>query len=145
MDGGATRLAVSTIAEARELSGLIPAEHVLVMGGITPEQAHVAAATGCSIGVSSRVVAEALNQTDTLVPVHLKIDTGMGRYGCAPDDAPALARYIQDSAGLRLDGVWTHFASADSDVQMTRTQFQRFEETLKNLGVDPGVRHVCNS
>ena len=145
MDGGATRLAVSTIAEAREVSGLIDPEHVLVMGGITPEQAHVAAATGCTIGVSSRGVAEALNDTNSVVPVHLKIDTGMGRYGCAPEEAPALARYIQDSAGLRLDGVWTHFASADSDAQMTRTQFQRFEETLETLGVDPGMRHVCNS
>ncbi|TMC09273.1 MAG: hypothetical protein E6J30_04435, partial [Chloroflexi bacterium] len=114
LDGGATRLAVSTLAEARELIGLVPAEHILVMGGLVPAQAGAAAASGCAIGLSSLAMAEAMNQTDEVVPVHLKIDTGMGRYGCAPEDAPALARYIEQSAGLRLDGTWTHFASADT-------------------------------
>lgn len=145
LDGGATHLAVSTVAEARELMGLVPAEHILVMGGITPDQAAHAAATGCSIGVSSLAVAEALSQSDEVVPVHLKIDTGMGRYGCRPEEAPALARFIESSAGLRLAGTWTHFASADTDVQQTRKQFQLFVDTLETLGTDPGVRHACNS
>ncbi len=145
LDGGATRLAVSTLAEARELIGLVPAEHILVMGGLAPAQAGAAAASGCAIGLSSLAMAEAMNQTNEVVPVHLKIDTGMGRYGCAPEDAPALARYIEQSAGLRLDGTWTHFASADTDAQMTRKQFELFAETLASLGADPGVRHACNS
>ena len=145
LDGGATHLAVSTLAEARELSGLLPAEHILVMGGITPDQAAHAAATGCSIGVSSLAVAEALNESDEVVPVHLKIDTGMGRYGCSPEEAPALARFIEASAGLRLAGTWTHFASADSDAGMTRAQFELFVDTLETLGADPGIRHACNS
>ena len=145
LDGGATRLAVSTLAEARELTGLVPAEHVLVMGGMTAAQARVAAASGCAIGVSSLTIAEALNETDEVVPVHLKIDTGMGRYGCAPEEAPALAKYIEQSSGLRLAGTWTHFASADTDAQMTRKQFERFVETLAALGTDPGSRHACNS
>src|SRR5689334_22109892 len=72
LDGGATRLAVSTLAEARELSGLVPAEHVLVMGGLLPAQAAAAAASGCTIGVSSLAMAEALNQAEEVVPVHLK-------------------------------------------------------------------------
>jgi len=140
-----TQLPVSTLAEARELTGLVPAEHILVMGGLTPAQAQAAAASGCAIGLSSLAMAEALNQTEEVVPVHLKIDTGMGRYGCAPDDAQALAKFIEQSAGLRLDGTWTHFASADTDAQMTRKQFQLFAETLASLGADPGMRHACNS
>ena len=145
LDGGATRLAVSTLAEARELSGLVPAEHILVMGGLTPDQAPAAASSGCSIGVFSLDMAKALDQADEVVPVQMKIDTGMGRYGCAPEDAPALARYIDKSAGLRLAGTWTHFASADSDARQTRKQFEMFEKTLATLGVDPGMRHACNS
>ena len=145
LDGGATRLAVSTLAEARELGGLVAAEHILVMGGLTPDQAQAAASSGCSIGVFSLDMAKALDQADEVVPVHLKIDTGMGRYGCAPEEAPELARYINESAGLRLAGTWTHFASADTDAQQTRQQFERFVETLATLGVDPGIRHACNS
>lgn len=145
LDGGAGGLAVATLEEAHELSGLLPAEHVLVMGGLTPEQAPAAAASGCTIGVFSRELAEALDRADEVVPVHLKIDTGMGRFGCAPDEAPALARLIDAASGLRLAGTWTHFASADSDDAMTRAQFDRFISALAAFDVDPGTRHACNS
>jgi alanine racemase len=145
LDGGAGGLAVATLEEAYQLSGLLPAEHVLVMGGLTPGQAHAAAATGCGISVSSRELAEALGDADEVVPVHLKIDTGMGRFGCSPAEAPELARRIEESAGLRLAGTWTHFACAGSDDQVTRAQFDRFIDTLANFDVDPGMRHVCNS
>ena len=145
LDGGAGGVAVATLEEAHELRGLLPAEHVLVMGGITPGQAHAAAATGCGIGVFSRELADALGDGDEVVPVHLKIDTGMGRFGCSPDEAPLLARTIEASPGLRLAGTWTHFASSDTDEQMTRGQFDRFLDTLATFDVDPGLRHACNS
>jgi alanine racemase len=77
--------------------------------------------------------------------VHLKIDTGMGRFGCPPEEAPTLARFIHESAGLRLAGTWTHFASSDSDDEMTREQFGRFVAALEAFDVDPGMRHACNS
>ena len=145
LDGGATRLAVATLAEARELGGLVAAEHILVMGGLPVSDAAAAAARGCAVAVSSVEFAAALAQSDEVVPVHMKIDTGMGRFGCSPEEAPRLARFIDQSAGLRLAGTWSHFACADSDVAMTRRQFALFEQTLTTLGVDPGVRHVCNS
>src|SRR5207302_2877744 len=77
--------------------------------------------------------------------VTLKIDTGMGRFGVAPEDAPALARYIDESRGMRLAGTWTHFASSESDDAMTRRQFELFVDTLTRLDVSPGMRHACNS
>jgi alanine racemase len=145
MDGGATGLAVATLEEARELSSLVRAEHILVMGGLTPDQARSAASTGAGIGVSSFEFAGALGDRDEVVPVHLKIDTGMGRFGIAPEEAPALAKFIDDSPGLRLAGTWTHFASADSDPEMTSAQFDRFITALSRFEVDPGLRHACNS
>jgi alanine racemase len=143
--GGAGGLAVSTLEEAHGLLGLLPADRVLVMGGLLPAQAPAAAATGCSIAVSSRELAGALDETDGVVPVHLKIDTGMGRFGCAPTDAPDLARFIDRASGLRLAGTWTHFASAGSDEAMTRAQFDTFIGAVAGLDVDPGMRHACNS
>jgi alanine racemase len=145
VDGGATGLAVATLEEAHELGGLVRADHVLVMGGITLDQAHSAAAGGWGIGVSNRELAAALGGADEVVPVHLKIDTGMGRFGCPPEEAPRLAKFIDESAGLRLAGTWTHFASADSDDAMTRGQFNRFVDALATFDVDPGQRHACNS
>jgi alanine racemase len=145
LDGGATGLAVATLEEAHQVSGLVRADQVLVMGGLTPQHASAAAASGCGIGVSSLEFAKALSDRDEVVPVHLKIDTGMGRFGCAPAEAPALAKFIDQAAALRLAGTWTHFAAADSDEAMTRNQFERFIETLATFEVDPGLRHVCNS
>ena len=136
---------MATLEEGAQIRGLVDPEQILVMGGLLPAQAKAAAATGCSITVSSRELAEALGAAERPVPVHLKIDTGMGRFGCAPEDAPALAHYIDESRGTRLAGTWTHFAKAESDDAMTRSQFDLFIDTVSRLGVSPGMRHACNS
>ncbi len=145
LNGGAWGLAVATLEEANALDGLVKPEHVLVMGGLSPGQAGAAAASGCSIGVSSLEFAKALGNSDQVVPVHLKIDTGMGRFGCRPDEAAAIAKFIDNAPSLRLAGTWTHFASADSDEAMTRRQFDRFSAALETFEVEPGLRHACNS
>src|SRR5438309_11205710 len=145
LGGGATWFATATLEEANELTGLVHPERILVMGGLVPEQAAAAAASGFGIGVSSIEFARALEDGDEVVPVHLKVDTGMGRFGASPAEAESLARFIDRSAALRLAGTWTHFASAGTDEAMTRAQCDRFIEFLARLGVDPGVRHVCNS
>jgi len=145
LEGGAGGLAVATLEEAAQLRGLVDPEDILVMGGLPPSQATAAAATGCSIAVSTRQLAEALGGTDRTVPAHLKIDTGMGRFGCPPEEAPELARFIDESGGLRLAGTWTHFASADSDETMTRRQFEVFLDAVSRFEVGPGLRHACNS
>jgi len=145
LNGGAWGLAVATLEEADELTGLVKPDRILVMGGLSPKQAGAAAAGGFSIGVSSLDLARALGDRDEVVPVHLKIDTGMGRFGCRPDEAAAIAKFIVDAPSLRLAGTWTHFASADSDESMTRRQFDRFTAALETFEVEPGLRHACNS
>jgi alanine racemase len=148
MEAGAVGLAVSTLEEARALSGLCPPDRVLAMGGLTPDQAHAAAGAGCALVCHSAEIVEALERVAPprgRVAVHLKVDTGMSRLGCAPAEAPALARRIAGSPRLRLAGVMTHFASAECDEAFTRAQHARFLATLDALGVDPGLRHACNS
>jgi alanine racemase len=61
------------------------------------------------------------------------------------EEAPDLARSIDESEGLRLAGTWTHFASAGTDDAMTREQLDRFLGALAAFDVDPGIRHACNS
>ncbi|HKC19347.1 MAG TPA: alanine racemase [Candidatus Dormibacteraeota bacterium] len=145
LEGGATRLAVATLEEAAQVRGLIDHEHVLVMGGLLPSHAGAVASSGCSVAVSTRELAEALSASPEQVPVHLKIDTGMGRFGCAPEDASRLAQLIDGSRGTRLAGTWTHFASSENDDAMTRKQFELFLDTVSRFDVPPGMRHACNS
>ncbi|MDR1901586.1 MAG: alanine racemase [Treponema sp.] len=85
-------------------------------------------------------------------PVHLKIDTGMGRAGCRPEEAPDLAAFICRQKNLELAGVATHLAASDSttedDIGWTKTQLVRFREAVEGIkagGLHPGIVHAANS
>ncbi len=83
------------------------------------------------------------------VAVHVKVDTGMHRVGATVTDAVKLALAVEERPGLRLEGLWTHFAVADSPEHgFTEIQHRRFEEAVAELraaGVVPPVLHTCNS
>ena len=90
--------------------------------------------------------------TDASVPVHLKVDTGMGRLGCAPSRAVAIAQGIAASEFLRFDGLCTHFSSAGADQpgaeEFTARQIAIFEEVSRAIeaaGIPLPPRHAANS
>ncbi|MBB6482438.1 alanine racemase [Spirochaeta isovalerica] len=100
---------------------------------------------------TNRIHEEAVRQKKT-INVHLKIDTGMGRIGVQPDEAVDLAGTIVRSAGMRLEGVCTHFPVSDSpereDIDFTREQIRIFNqavESIRKRGIDPGIVHAANS
>ncbi len=145
---GGWGLGVSTPEEALELRDLCDPERLLVMGGLAPAGCAAAAVVGCAVMCSGADMADILESATPpgpRLPVHLKVDTGMGRLGCTPEEAPALAWRIARSSRLRLAGTMTHFASSESDPEFTRLQFQRFLAVLQRFDVDPGVRHASNS
>jgi alanine racemase len=148
LGAGAWGLGVSTSEEALELRDLCEPERLLVMGGLAPAGCAAAAAVGCAVMCSSGEMVDILEHATPAgprLPVHLKVDTGMGRLGCAPREAPALAGRIARSGRLRLAGTMTHFASSESDPEFTRLQFDRFLGALARFDVDPGIRHASNS
>jgi alanine racemase len=148
LSAGAWGLGVSTPEEAMRLSDLCPAERILVMGGLSSDGCAVAAASGCAVMCYSDEMLDVLESAapaGSRLPVHLKVDTGMGRLGCRPEEAPALAARIARSRALRLAGTMTHFASSESDPEFTRMQFERFLAVLDRFDVDPGLRHASNS
>lgn len=84
-----------------------------------------------------------------VVPVHVKIHTGMTRYGVRWDEAIPLLEAILQEPALRLEGVMTHFAQSDeTDKSFANLQFSRFMEVMTALaarGVQVPLRHTCNS
>jgi len=82
-------------------------------------------------------------------PYHLKVDTGMNRVGVHYSDAGDFLRTVSFHRGLELQGVFTHFATADDiDTFMFKQQLGRFEEalaTIRYMGVDPGMVHAANT
>jgi alanine racemase len=83
------------------------------------------------------------------VGVHFKIDTGMGRLGCEPDDMPKVLERLRAIPEIRIDGLMTHLAGADDeDLASVSVQLDRFQEATKkakSLGISPEIRHAANS
>ncbi len=83
------------------------------------------------------------------LPVHLKVDTGMGRLGVDPEDLYQVASALKASSHLRLEGLSTHLASSEVlDAPSVNDQLQKFEQVrslLRNEGFDPPLVHVANT
>jgi len=83
------------------------------------------------------------------VPVHVKIHTGMSRYGVRWDEALPLIKQIATEKSLLLEGVMTHFSQSDeTDKTFANLQFARFSEVLRTLEqrkIPVKLRHACNS
>lgn len=81
------------------------------------------------------------------VKVHVKVDTGMGRYGFLPSQLEQIRQVYCDFPCLEVAGIYTHFA--DSSVAApTEKQFAKFRAVLEQLedwGIQPGMVHCCNS
>lgn len=87
---------------------------------------------------------------NTIAPIHLKVDTGMGRIGVRFDDFNEFAEKLRAFKNLRVEGVMTHFAAADnlSENQFTAEQIDKFDRAVMMLeakGFQPTYRDLANS
>jgi alanine racemase len=93
--------------------------------------------------------AKALRTKTGPVPFHLKLNTGMNRLGISPPEIDAFVKALAESRHIRLEGTFTHFASAeDFSARQTDDQENLFRECLGRmtaLGVSPGIVHMANS
>lgn len=130
MEAGATGICVATVAEGIELRATLPDARILVLGALTPGDLAPARAAGLEVTVGSVDLPEGL-------PVHLKVDTGMGRWGIDPGD---LGRVPP----ARLAGVMSHLATADEpDESFALEQIERFRQVSQRFGDVP--LHLANS
>jgi alanine racemase len=148
--GGASWLAVADACEARELreAGLRDVR-VLVMGALSPLELEEALAADADVVVWNECYLAAVAAAGG-GRVHVKFDSGMGRLGTRdPEEASRVAAVAQQSAGVRLAGVMTHFATADElkdDGFFARqlADFTRWARTVKDEHPEVIV-HAANS
>ncbi len=84
---------------------------------------------------------------DKKASIHVKIDTGFGRYGFLHNKYKDILTVYNNQKHYIVKGIYTHFSNA-IDEKYTKTQFERFEKVLDKIeskGFKPGVRHCCNS
>ncbi len=83
-----------------------------------------------------------------ILRVHIKVDTGMGRLGIKPHSAVDFLQRLSKYKNIFVEGIYTHFASSDNDVEFTKYQlgiFLRVLEELKEKGIHIPLRHSANS
>ena len=150
---GVDYLAVATADEGVELREAGSRLPILLYSLATPEEmptivAHEIIPILSDTGQIEQYAAESARQ-GRQTTVHIKVDTGMGRIGCRPEDAVEVASRVAEADALSLGGISTHFAAADSaDPAYTQEQHARFAQALaaiRDAGVDPGIVHAANS
>lgn len=161
LKNGADFLAVARLNEGIQLRKAGFEVPILIFGYTPPQHAKKLVEFDLTQTVWSFKTAEALSAAVAAgrpIKVHLKVDTGMGRLGLLPDcfrnlsdTKPALQEVesIAALSGLELEGVYTHFAAADSaDKSYAKKQFEIFLDFLDQLrqaGLAIPVRHAANS
>ena len=128
LEAGATALCVATVSEALPVRDALPEARLIVFGPSDP--ADVVSARAARLELT---MAGGVGPIPEGVPVHLKLDTGMGRWGLSELPAP----------GRDVVGVMSHFASADSDREFTQRQLDAFLDATREMS--GATRHIANS
>ncbi len=153
LEEGCQRFAVATPDEALELREAGINEPLLVLGPSPCSVAREYVKLNISAAFTdldfARAMSAAALQEGKPALLHMKIDTGMGRIGFLPEEVPNVMNEISSIPGIELEGLFTHFATADEvRLDYTETQFRKYTQVL-NLLEDKGfkvpLRHVCNS
>ncbi len=145
----AAMFGVANVAEAREVRKHAPDVPVFVLGPALPEERAEIVGSGFIPSISNAEEARAYAAEGAgKVPVHLVLDTGMGRIGIWQDDALAVIKEIVAIPGLEIAGIASHLPVADEDEAFTHEQLQRFHRLageIAALGIQRPVVHVENS
>ena len=153
---GITGLCVALLEEAVELRDAGIHLPILVMGGYYGSRldgleeilAHDLLPVVYDAGQIERIASFARAEGHAPIGVHVKVDTGMGRLGASPADLDAVLDALASHPEVRLEGLMTHFACADTDVRATDAQLRAFraiEHRAEKRGLVPRVRHAANS
>ena len=127
---------------------------ILCLGGFWSGQENFVIENNLTPVIFRLDIAEKLNDAarkkDTIVDVHIKIDTGMGRIGIRFEEANNFAEQLKRLSNLRIDGIMTHFAAADNlaENNFTNLQIKQFNEAVKIFeakGFQPTYRDLANS
>lgn len=150
---GASGLCVALLEEGIELRNAGVTLPILVMGGYFGNAysellAHHLTPVLYDKGQLAELAAEVRYRGADPAAIHLKLDTGMGRLGALPKDMAEITALLRSTPEIKLQGLMTHFASADTDPESIQEQLVRFEsatELLRAQGITPQWRHAAST
>ena len=151
-ENGIKTFAVTEVTDIPVLKEILDDEDILVMRSTCIEdEARIIAENGCIATIGSEEACRVMNSVSASLGVktkcHLKIDTGMGRYGFMPSEiSKAIACYSAEN--LEFTGIYTHFSSAFRNAALTKTQLTMFKDCIEQIektGCSTGIAHCANS
>jgi len=145
---GVDHFAVSLLEEALELRENFEDITILVMGVVENNGLLIAAENNITVTISNLDQVhylEKIQSTPKKLKVHVKIDTGMNRLGLKSNENILYAINLLKKPYIDLEGIYTHFSTADVDKTYYDIQMNRFKEVLSILDYDFKMIHVSNS
>ena len=151
---GVYSFAVATIDEARELRASGIRNPILILGYVFPNDLQDVIDYNVTSTVfsydSAKMISDYAAKRGKVAKIHIKLDTGMGRIGFVPgEESAAEIKRIFDLKNIEVEGVFTHFATADeADLGPSKAQAKLFEDFVNSLEADGyffKIRHICNS
>jgi alanine racemase len=148
-DGGVAALAVAAMLEGDRIRRIVPEARVILLGSPLPEERRAVVASRYEVCCSSLdEINEYAHLADPALPmpVHVMVDTGMGRFGARPQEAAAMVARVLAAPALRLAGIGSHYPQAD-DATFAATQEATFQALLADLPPLPADCwiHLANS
>lgn len=149
IEGGADWLGVARVQEGAALRRAGIENRILLLAQPPPFALPLAAEFNLTPTIDTEEGARAwcdLAGPGERLRCHLKVDTGMHRYGVPCDQAEAFIDLLRSLPGVDLEGIWTHFAVAEEVANVfTSHQYKLFEELLESPKVAGLMRHISNS
>lgn len=153
LEASADSLAVTRLEEALPIRAAGITTPILLFAPVQPDNIDVAVEANLDMTVTTvqalRIISEAAQKQGRNARVHVKVDTGMGRLGAAPEEVPSVVQAAANLSNVELAGIYTHFATAaEADILPAFKQlglFIRIVEALKKMGFNIGLVHAANS
>ncbi|MBR90806.1 MAG: alanine racemase [Verrucomicrobiales bacterium] len=152
MQSGTDIFGVANLNEARDIRAVGRGWPILMLGACLPDETERAIKDNVmptlSTSEEARRFSRIARKLKRTVSAHVKVDTGMGRLGAPPEQAPALLDEIKRLPNLNAVGLYTHYADGENDATFTgkqRTQFQRLAKQLTTAGHRFSHLHANNS
>ena len=152
MQSGTDIFGVANLTEAQAIRGVGKGWPILMLGACLPEEVELAVRDDVMPTISSLDEAWAFDSSAAKhrkrILVHLKVDTGMGRLGVSAPRAVELVQQVTAFKHLSVNGIFTHYSSAEDDRDFSAAQRERFEAVIKELRTHkllPPLIHANNS
>lgn len=146
------KVAVAIVDEAITLRENGFNQDIIILNELLLDEAKQIVEYNLTPGISVYEIAKEINsfakEAGKIINVHIEVDTGMGRVGLKPEDVLEFAYKVSKLKNIYIEGIYTHFSSADSSIEYTNKQIELFDKVVFNLkenGYNIKYKHAAAS